>query len=256
LPADGVKIQRLGAVSFGKRQATRLLIGRTAEGGRIPALYFSGEGSQRPVVLVHAVGKAACFTEEGGTVQPGELLGGLLDAGRPALLIDAYLTGDYQTPAALCGRDQSSPHFLTFNQSDTALRVQDVVTAVAAARELGQTDTVDLVGLGEAGLWCVLARPLASGVGLLVASGAGFAADDDDEFLHRLDVPGLRRCGGLATALLLAAPAPVQLFAFPALAATEPAQRLYGALGAADRFRAQAGAVDEVQLLPWLANSL
>lgn len=252
-PAD-IDTQRLGGVDFGGHAATRLLVGR-ADGGRLPTLYFAGAPAQRPVVLVHPAGKSAFFAAPDGTVQPGGMLAGLLNAGRPVLLVDAFLTGDYQTPAALSGRDQSSPHFLTFNQSDSALRVQDVVTAVAAARRLASADTVDLVGLAEAGLWCILARALADGVGTLLASGGQFDAEGDDEYIERLYIPGLRRCGGLATALLLAAPGRARLFAFPSPTATEPAASLYRALGASDRFLAQAADMDDDHLLRLLSES-
>ena len=252
---DRIKTERLGTVTFGAHQATRFLLGRTTRGARVPALYFSGsDPAQHPAVLVHAGGKAAFFAEDAGNAQPGALLSQLLDGGQPVLLIDTFLTGDYQTPAALSGRDQSSPHFLTFNQSDTVLRVQDVLTAVAAARELAQAATVDLVGLADAGLWCILARPLADGVGCLLASGAGFAAADDDEYLRRLYVPGIRQCGGLATALLLPAPAPVHLFSFPSVAEMA-ARQLYSAFGATACFQSQPADADETQLLQWLAMS-
>src|SRR5438874_2529614 len=47
-------------------------------------------------------------------------------AGRPVLLIDVFQTG-----TAVAPRDRSQRHFLTFNQSDDACRVQDILTALA-----------------------------------------------------------------------------------------------------------------------------
>ncbi|HEV7217010.1 MAG TPA: acetylxylan esterase, partial [Chloroflexota bacterium] len=102
---DPVEMERLGTVIFGAHQATRFLLRRTTGGARVPALYFAGsEAAQRPAVLVHANGKAAFFVQDGDSVRPGTLLSGLLNGGRPVVLIDAFLTGDYQTPAALSGR--------------------------------------------------------------------------------------------------------------------------------------------------------
>ncbi|HEY8743925.1 MAG TPA: hypothetical protein VIU62_12540 [Chloroflexota bacterium] len=250
---DPVKIERLGKIDLGAYQATRLLLGNTTTGARVPALYFAGsDPARRPIVLAHAAGKAAYFQQQADSIEPGELLAAILGDGRAALLFDAFLTGDYQTPAALSGRDQSSPHFLTFNQSDAALRVQDVVTAVAAARELSASDTVDVLGLEEAGIWCILARPLAVGVGLLVADGVDFDPGADDDYLQRLYIPGLQRLGGLRTALLLAAPQTVRLFACATLQTTVVVGDLCRALGSNDGIKAQTSRADADQILGWL----
>ena len=250
--AGELTIERLGDSAFGGHRAERLLLCRPEGGEHLPALFFAGEQG-RPVLLLHEEGKAAYFGEAAGAVVAGPLLGGLLERGRPVLLVDAFLTGDYHTITARSGRDQSSPHFPTFNRCDTALRVQDVATAVAAARQLAGAGTVDLVGLGDAGLWCLLARPLADGVARLLADTAGFDPESDDDALCRLYVADLRRLGGLETALLLATPAAVRLFAAPWPALAERLAALYAALGRPGDFAVEAAPPDDRRLLTLLA---
>jgi hypothetical protein len=48
---------------------------------------------------------------------------------------------------------------MTYNRTDTAWRVHDVVTALAYLAEREPRSKSALVGIGEAGLWCLLARP-------------------------------------------------------------------------------------------------
>ncbi|HUX85577.1 MAG TPA: hypothetical protein VMW65_01130, partial [Chloroflexota bacterium] len=68
---------------------------------------------------------------------------------------------------------------------------------------------VPLVGQGEAGLWCLLARPIAPNPPPVIADVAQFTPSDDMCYLSQLFTPGLRRLGDLRTALALAAPSPV-----------------------------------------------
>ncbi|PJB73862.1 MAG: hypothetical protein CO095_05325 [Armatimonadetes bacterium CG_4_9_14_3_um_filter_58_7] len=69
---------------------------------------------------------------------------------------------------------------------------------------------MSLVGVGEAGLWALLAGALAPSVIRCVIDVAKFA-DTDDAYAKRLFVPGLRKVGGIRTAAILHAPRPVYL---------------------------------------------
>ncbi len=248
------RVDRQGEQTYGEHRAARLLIGREEQGDRLPALWFAGnDGTPHPLVLAHGTGKAALFLGQDGQAEPGSLLEALLKQGRSVLLFDAFLTGDYQTPAAQSGRDQSSSQFTTFNRTDAALRVQDVVTAVAAARQLAGAESVDLIGLADAGLWCILARPLALGVATLIADGADFDWSSDDDYLARLYIPGIRRAGDLATALALGAPGSTRLFALNAARITERVQDLYSSLSKGAAFSVQTEAAPDEQVIGWLS---
>ena len=54
-------------------------------------------------------------------------------------------------------------YYHVFNRSDDANRVQDVLTAIAFPRRQTGGETVNVVGMGQAGLWVLLAAALDTG---------------------------------------------------------------------------------------------
>ncbi len=246
----------------------RLLIGRQADGGAPattgPALYLTplgqatgGAKALPPVLLVDGAGKAACFRREGETVYPGPLAATLLGEGRPVLTCDAFLTGEYLSPLSSTGRPALEAHFTTFNRTDAQWRVYDVVTAVAVLRQLSEAAAIDLVGTGDAGLWCLLARAVAGeGIRKLAADLAGFGWDRDEDYRDRLYIPGLRRLGDVHTAIALAAPSPLLLHGTEddsaALPLTRRLHRLYAALGRLDALTIRHDTAAPADLCAWL----
>ena len=238
-----VSAEDAGLVSFGGLEVERLRLSRPGQGDQIPALLIrptNWEG-RRLAVVIHAEGKAMLLagletdppvvpptrgdggvrisgrdrTEAHGscraTGDAGEatVLGDLLGQGYAVLAVDVFLTGEYHTPWGQSGRDQSARFFTTYNRSDLAWRVQDILTALAFARERVGHSEVPLVGLGDAGLWCLLARPISPDPPPVIADACQFAASDDSSYVSQLFTPSLRRLGDLRTALALAAPSPV-----------------------------------------------
>jgi len=114
----------------------------------------------------------------------------LLKAGRAVLFIDAFQTG-----SAVASRDRDAKMFLTFNKSDDANRVQDILTALAWLKQ----PNVQLVGLGKAAIWCQFAAAVAPVPVKLQADLSGFTGSDD-ELLKNFFVPGIQRAGGLQAA--------------------------------------------------------
>jgi hypothetical protein len=115
------------------------------------------------------------------------------------LLIDAFQTG-----SAVAPRDRSHQFFLTFNKSDDANRVQDILTALKFLKDSGAAE-VRLRGIGNAGIWCLFAAAVAETPVTLEADLDGFTGSDDD-FIARFFVPGIQRAGGLRAAEMLARP--------------------------------------------------
>ena len=162
----------------------RILLSRAGAGDRIPGIFIKGKGV--PALVVGPDGaEAARATPQ---------VKALVAAGRPVLLIDAFQTG-----GAVAKRDTSARHFLTFNKTDDANRVQDILTALAFLNQPG----VKLVGLGKAAVWCQFAAAVAKAPVSLEADLAGFGGSDQD-FIDRFFVPGIQRAGGLAAARLAA----------------------------------------------------
>ena len=77
-----------------------------------------------------------------------------LAAKRPVLLIDAFQTG-----SSIAVRDRSHRYFLTFNRSDDANRVQDILTALGLRN--AKPGKIELRGSAQAGIWCTFAAAVA-----------------------------------------------------------------------------------------------
>lgn len=188
------------------------------------------EGACAPGVnSVHAGGRLAEGSAGAISIAPDSLIRRLLDHHLAVLILDAWGTGEL----AALKRDETVDHFLCFNRSDAALQVQDVLNGIAVlaagagvyAQNAPETEAwsnartgaagrigsrilpVHLVGLGVAGLWCLLARALCGAtVARTVVDAAQFACDDDQAWIDALYLPQVRRAGDLRTAAALTAP--------------------------------------------------
>jgi dienelactone hydrolase len=167
----------------------KIVLGRPGIGDRVPGLLFSGQGGF--ALVVDPRGAVAAASDPG--------IVALRKSGRPLLLIDAFQTG-----SAVAPRNRSHPHFLTFNQSDDACRVQDILVALRFLDEK-HGGPIELVGLADAGIWTQFAAAVAPIPVEWRAVPGGFAGTDA-AFLQHFFVPGIQRAGGLAAANLLTSP--------------------------------------------------
>jgi dienelactone hydrolase len=155
----------------------RILLGRPGAGDRIPGIWI--KGSNPPALVIHPDGAEAA--------RRSPEVARLIQAGRAVLLIDAFQTG-----SAVAPRNRSVKMFLTFNKSDDANRVQDILTALAWLRMPNTT----LAGLGKAAVWCRFAAAVADEKVNLQADLGAFHGTDQD-FIDAFFVPGIQRAGGL-----------------------------------------------------------
>ncbi|MBN2309406.1 MAG: hypothetical protein JXR94_10570, partial [Candidatus Hydrogenedentes bacterium] len=72
--------------------------------------------------------------------------------------------------------------------------------------------TADLVGLGEAGLWCLFASAIDGGVRKTVIDADDFDNTDDAAWEERCHIPCIRSIGDVATAAALIAPNRLTVF--------------------------------------------
>jgi len=114
--------------------------------------------------------------------------------GKSYLVVTPFQTGDSVAP-----RDRSHPHFLTFNRSDDANRVQDILTAIAYLNEQG-AKKIYLEASGKAAVWALFASVVSPISVTLDTKVEGFNGADSD-FIDRFFVPGIQRAGGLEAAL-------------------------------------------------------
>lgn len=168
----------------------QLFLGRPGKGDRVPAIWIPGTGN------------AALVVDPGGAeaARKSPAVAGLVKAGRPVLMIDAFQTG-----SAKGLRGENERHFLTFNRTNAQNRVQDILSAIVFLSQVSRGE-IDVYGNGDGALWATFA------VGVtphrlkmrLVTPAANFTGTDD-EFVERFFVPGIQRAGGWAAAQKLVA---------------------------------------------------
>lgn len=192
---EGGKDARNGLV-FGQ-----LWLGRVDIGDRIPALLI-GDGKSKDALLILSESGAASEIGKGNR----EILEFIRKVGRrvDVLAIDAFLTG-----AAAGERKRDVQFFTTYNRTDDAERVQDVLTAFAFLKS--RYNQVHIVGFGISGLWALLSKAVSGLDGKIAADAAQFDASSDDEYAKRLYIPCFRRVGDFGTVLALIAPNPLYL---------------------------------------------
>jgi hypothetical protein len=130
------------------------------------------------------------------------------EGARPAvLLVDADNAGAgaslkitvFQTGSAIAPRDRSHPMFLTFNKTDDAERVQDILTAL---KWLNQ-DSTRLVCRGQASIWCTLAASVSPKQVVLDAPVPASFHGTDQEWIDYCFIPSIQRAGGWQAAVSL-----------------------------------------------------
>lgn len=152
--------------------------------------------------------------------------------------------------------------FTTYNRTDEANRVQDILTALTFMRQSllsevearGGKTTLSVVAQGRAGLVALLARGLASRVDRMVVDAGQFDSASEADFLKLLPIPGLRRAGDFTTAIALAPLTPLLVHNTGGKFATETIAGLYARLGRAEHFQAQTENISEAALLAWLTG--
>ena len=178
---------------------TSIILGRRDAGDRVVGVLLdpSQRAAGAPAVLIAHGHEMEGVLADG---RPHGLAAELAGSGCCVMAIDPFRQR-VDAPA------QHGPRFFTtYNHTETANRVQDVLTAAVHLRAARDGDRIALVGLGDAGLWCLLAYALAPDLHACVADAGRFPIDDDAAYVRRLFVPLLRRAGGLRAAAVLAAP--------------------------------------------------
>ncbi len=222
-------------------------IGWRSVGDRVPFTEFHPPDPHRGAVLVVHPDGVSALTQDDGR-DPGPLVQHLLGKGRLVLAADVFRTG------LADGEPASGEHayFSTYNRTETANRVQDILTAVAWLRRSGEVASVSLIGIGAAGPWCLLACGLSPHVDRAVIDADRFETDSDEAYESRLFIPVLRRLGGLAAAAALATPAELYLHHIGHAFETDEIEAAYRAADALDRLRTQRTPADMHQVVAWI----
>jgi dienelactone hydrolase len=229
-----------------------VIAGPTAE-TRIPATRVAAAGprANRPVVVIASDRGRKELLAAGGR-EPGPLVQALIDQGREVLLIDPFGAGDNQL-SPTSDRNPDEKFFDTYNRTDTALRVQDIVMALLAMRRRSPEAPLSLVGLGEAGLWCLLASPSAPSLNAVAVDLAQLDASSDEPLMQRLWTPCLRRAGDLRTAGALWAPTKLLLHNAGSDYGLDFVRAAYQAAGAEGKLRVEQGKASAEEIVKFIA---
>jgi dienelactone hydrolase len=185
-PNDEIQRERLRLVLgtewpsgvISSRNGEHVVLGRENAGDRVPGVLLEGTGPA--ALVVHPKGAAAARLDSS--------VAALRKSGRAVMLIDTFQTG-----SAAATRNRSHEHFLTFNRSDDACRVQDILTALAFLHQK-YAGEIELIGIGDAAVWAAFAAPLSPVPVELHADLSGFRTTDQ-EYLSHFNVPGIRWAG-------------------------------------------------------------
>lgn len=168
-----------------ERHGRSIVLSRPSEKDRVPGIWIPGTG--KIAIVVDPNGSTAAL----GT----DIVKRLRKERRPLLLLDVFQTGAAKSP-----RDEKAPHFLTFNVSDDAARVQDIVTAVAYVNKTSKSSKdVDIFATGDAGIWSTFAAAVSTNPVSLHSENVPKLTSDADYLAH-FNVPGIQRAGGVAIA--------------------------------------------------------
>jgi dienelactone hydrolase len=248
-------VQRLHLLQQDHLTIEHVLIGRKGVGDQIPGILLIPQNwsdSNIASLIVHGKGKSALIDPNSG--KPNECVQRLLEKGQIVFLPDVFMTGEYDSPFEKARREIDIPHFLTYNQSETALRVQDVLTAAAYLQSRREAKRINLIGLEEAGMWSLLAAPFLQSLDSVMIDACGFENGEDALYLEKLFIPGLRRAGDVRTAQALLAPIPAMIFNTAGKFETKWVETTYNTAGAADSLKIVENEITPDLLDAWLRD--
>ena len=230
------------SISGVKAGVRDVVLGRRGPGDRVPVrLWVAPPERRRAVLIVHPEGIAGASAHDATLFEPLRRQGWLVAS------LDAFDTG-----GARASREASDRFFTTYNRTDDANRVQDVLTTLAWLKRQPGIREVSLVGLERAGLWCLLAQALAPGLDAVVADADGFATERDEPYLDRLSIPLLRSVGGFETALTLGLGTRLRVHDTGGLFDTAAVEATARATGTDQRFHVSREKLTDADVVAWL----
>lgn len=216
----------------------RFIIGQKKVGERIPMIVFVPERTNGAVLIVHPNGKSSLANGD----RPIPLVKKAISKGMMVVGIDTFKTGELSE----LRRDESVNHFYTYNLTDTALRIQDILTAISYLQT--RVHRIVMIGLEEAGLWCLLAYGLSQNVEHVIADASKFDYNSDDAWLEKLFIPHIRRAGDLLTSAALIVPNRLTIHNVSESFPSDWFREVYAILGASDMLSIRPEKINEPEL--------
>jgi len=179
----------------------------TRDGRQVPLVRISSllsSISNRVFILVHPEGLA--FADTGReTIRP------LLVRGRHMVVVEPFGFGGSKRPVPATRPQFYDRFFTTFNRTDAAEAVYDLLTVLGAEIATPGVDRIDIAAFGPTGpvalaALALLPENLPEGRAVrAVVDLDGFDDGSDEDYLARLFLPNIRRAGGLPAVAAAAA---------------------------------------------------
>ncbi len=162
---------------------------------RIPIRTFIPENpANTSTLLIHPQGINAIYSP---------LISSLLNNGQTVYTIDPLGAGKNVSEENPEESRNSHRFFNTFNRTDDAERIYDIILTL---RHIS-TESTNIVGFGNAGLWTLIAGATIQDTNLRLVSDVGaFNTASENDYLKRLPIPGILKAGGLPNTAALIAP--------------------------------------------------
>jgi hypothetical protein len=238
-----IAVEHLGVKNSPGAVSERLIISRRERGDRVEAvLWKSPKPKPKPVSAFALVVEPAS----------NDLILRLVKADYTVLSLKLF-PGGRQIP-------ENVKFFTTYNRTDEANQVQDILTAIALLKHTlmaysgneGQKTSLSVVAQGRAGLLALLARGLAPTIDRMVIDAAQFDSSSDEAFIKSMAIPGIRRAGDFTTAVTVAPLTPLLIYNTGNKFNTEKIEALYKAFGKAEDFKSQTAKLSDPELGAWL----
>jgi len=187
---------------------------------------------------------ALVVASDGSLPETGSLIESLNKAGHGVMLVRCF-PGGRQIPEKI-------KFFTTYNRTDAANRAQDILTAIAYMKGQNPSARLSVIGVGQAGLWALLARGIAPAIDMMAIDVAEFDSSSDEAFTKSVAVPGIRRAGDFTTAVAIAPLTPLLIHNAGNKFNAEKIEAVYKAFGKTESFKTQSAKLTNSELVAWL----
>jgi dienelactone hydrolase len=217
-----------------------LVISRRGKADRVSVSLYKSATKQSANSIVLLVASDAATTTN--------LIESLNKAGHDVAIVRCF-PGARQIPEKI-------KFFTTYNRTDAANRAQDILTAISYLKGRNPGARLNVIGLGEAGLWALLARGIAPAIDRMVIDADQFDSASDEAFIKSVAIPGIRRAGDFTTAVTITPLTPLLIHNTGNKFDTEKIEAVYKAFGKAEAFKSQPTKLSDSELIAWLSSNI
>ncbi len=209
-----------------------------------------GHGERIRLTFMHPAGKriddSYVLIVEPPPLYSDKLVNQLLKAGQTVVRVTSF---EQKPPVETLNKFK---FITTYNRSDVANFVQDILTAISCLKQRSPDARLNLIGFGEGGIWTLLARSLAPQIDRMIIDAAQFDNTNDDAFLKQLSIPDIRRAGDFTTAVTIAPKTPLLVHNTGSHFHTDKMAEAYRSFGKAEDFQARSERLTDDAIIEWL----